>query len=154
MERTSNMHSKDEMIIDALKKNARASCKEISRDTGIPITTVHNRIKKLEANNTIIGYRAMINQPKLGYKICAYVLIGIDYHPKGKQVKQDELAKELSEFRGVEETQIVTGDTDMVFKIRAKDMKDLNRIIKSIVETPGINSTNTLIVLEHIKDLQ
>lgn len=148
------MNKKDELIIKELKKNARASCKEISKQTGIPITTVHNRIKRLEAAGLIIGYQVLLDQRKLGVPLCAYVLVSIDYHPKDKQINQEELAKELAETEGVEEAHIVTGNTDMVFKIRAKDIKNMNEIIKGIVETPGVSATNTLVVLDPIKDKQ
>jgi len=147
------MHEKDEKIIEALKRNARASCKEIASQTGIPITTVHNRIKKLEAEGIISGYRVMIDPKKCGYKLCAFVLVKIDYHPKDKKIDQEELARQLAALEGVEETHVVTGETDMVFKIRAKDIKDMNKIIKGIVETPGVSATNTLVVLEPIKDI-
>jgi Lrp/AsnC family transcriptional regulator, leucine-responsive regulatory protein len=147
------MHEKDEKIIAALKNNARASCKEIAALTGIPITTVHNRIKKLETEGIIAGYRVMIDPKKCGYKLCAIVLVKIDYHPKDMKTDQEKLARGLSQIEGVEETLVVTGETDMVFKIRAKDIKDMNKIIKSIVETPGVSATNTLVVLDPVKDL-
>ena len=151
--KNNTMHEKDEKIIEALKKNARASCKEIASQTGIPITTVHNRIKKLENEGIISGYRVMIDPKKCGYKLCAVVLVKIDYHPKDVKTDQEKLAKTLAEIEGVEETHVVTGETDMVFKIRAKDIKDMNKIIKSIVETPGVSATNTLVVLDPVKDL-
>ena len=41
---------KDLAIIEALKKNAKASVARLANETGLPATTVHNRIKKLNKN--------------------------------------------------------------------------------------------------------
>ena len=41
---------KDQLILEVLKENSTLSTSKIAKSTKIPITTVHNRIKKLEKN--------------------------------------------------------------------------------------------------------
>ena len=50
------LDNKDVQLLEILEKNAKAPVQEISEKTGIPASTVHHRIKKLEANKIIKGY--------------------------------------------------------------------------------------------------
>ena len=59
-----NINEKDRKILDVLKKNAKLTTSQISKKTNIPITTVHNRIKKLEQQEIIKGYTIVLNQEK------------------------------------------------------------------------------------------
>jgi len=50
------LDDKDWQILEILKDNAKLTSHKISKKTAIPITTVHNRIKKLEMNGIIKKY--------------------------------------------------------------------------------------------------
>ena len=62
------MTKKDHVILDLLKHDAKLSTREMSEKTGISMTTVHNRIKKLEREGVIRGYMAVIDKKKLKKK--------------------------------------------------------------------------------------
>ncbi len=65
----------DLMVLDILKKNAKLTTSEISRIVRKPITTVHNRIKKLVKEGVIKNYTVVINYKKIGNHIDAFVLV-------------------------------------------------------------------------------
>ena len=146
------MDEKDEKIVMILKKNAKLSTHEISKKTLIPITTVHNRIKKLEKDEIIKGYTVNLDYAKLGKALSAYTLVSVDY-PSLKQIKmnQEQLARKLMSYDEVEESSMVTGAFDMVLKIRAKSMADLDKFITGVLrEQKGIGATQTLMVLHEL----
>ena len=58
------MDEKDEQILQILLINSKLSTHQISKKTGIPITTVHNRIKKLTKKGIIKGYTIVIDHKK------------------------------------------------------------------------------------------
>jgi DNA-binding Lrp family transcriptional regulator len=58
------MDEKDELILQALEKNAKLSSRAIAEKIGLPISTVHRRIRKLELDKVIKGYRATIEYEK------------------------------------------------------------------------------------------
>ena len=64
------MDKNDEKILKILSENSRTSISTISKKTGIPDTTVSNRIKKLE-KNTIKEYTTIINPQTIGLNITA-----------------------------------------------------------------------------------
>ena len=65
--------NKDLLILDALKRNAKAPIAQIAKETGLPGTTVHNRIMKLNKEKVIKGYTIKVDNKKLGKGILAYV---------------------------------------------------------------------------------
>lgn len=146
------MDTKDEKILGILKENAKLSTQEISKKTLIPITTVHNRIKKLEREGIINGYTINLNHAKVGKALTAYILVAVEYNLlKQAKITQEELGKKLMAYDAVEEVAMVTGSVDMVLKIRSKDMKELDSFVTGTLrELAGVGPTQTLMVLHQL----
>ena len=145
-----NLDKKDLKIIEILKQNSKQTTSQISKKFNIPITTVHNRIKKLEKLGIIKNYTVVLDYKKLDKGILSYVLVSVMYTlPNGKKVSQEEIAKNLKNL-GAEEVSIVTGGTDIIVKVRVKDVEELNDfIIKRLRDIEGVDKTQTLIVLNN-----
>lgn len=147
-----NMDEKDEKILKLLKENSKLATHQISKKTLMPITTVHNRIKKLEKEGIIEGYTIWLNYKKIGRPIAAYTHIILDYKlMKEKKVSQHELAKKLKQHEFVEEASMVTGAMDIIIKVRVKDIDELdNFVTKYLRNIDGIEKTQTMVVLNEI----
>jgi len=143
---------KDLAIIEVLKHNSNLSTQQISRKTNIPITTVHNRIKKLEKSGIIKGYTILLDNKKIGKAIGAYIHIVVDYKLlKEMKMSQHVLAKKLKQHEFVEEAIVVTGGTDIILKARVKDIDELdNFVIKYLTNIDGIERSQTNVVLHEI----
>ena len=145
------LNEKDLKILDVLKRNAKLSTQQISKKTLIPITTVHNRIKKLEKEGIIKGYTILLDNKKMGKYITAFILINVVYNIPNKKINQEDLAKELKKFEVVEEVNILAGGSDIIIKVRTKDIEELNDfIIKRLRNIEGIDKTQTMIVLKEV----
>lgn len=142
---------KDRKILDALKENSNLTSRRLSKKLRIPITTVHNRINKMQKLGVIKGYTVRLDYKKLDMGILSYILVGVMYMlPDGKKLSQENIAKEIKKT-GAEEVCIVTGGTDIVVKVRAKDVEELNDyIIKKLRNIEGVDKTRTMIVLKEI----
>lgn len=122
----------------------------LAKKLRIPISTVHSRIKKLEATGVIKYYRGEIDWKKTGLNLSAYILINIDVDTL-KRIKktQEELLKELIEVPFVREGCIVTGEADLLIKVVTKDTTDLRDVIlNNIGQIEGISKSKTMIVLD------
>lgn len=113
------------------------------------MTTVHNRIKRLEKLGVIKGYTVDIDHKKLGKDITAIILMTVSYVlPDGRKVSQIELAKEVRRNPAVEDVCIVTGGSDIVLTVRVDNVEQLNDfIIKYLRGIDGVDKTQTMIVL-------
>ena len=146
-----SLDDKDYLILKELKEKAKSSTQQISKKTRIPITTVHNRIRKLESEGIIKGYTTVLDNKLLG-DIIALVLITVMYHlPNGKVIDQEELALKIKINENVEEVDIITGATDLIVRVRTKTVDELNNfVIKYLRNIPGIERTQTLVVLKSV----
>ena len=152
MEKYSIMDEKDEKILNLLKENSKLTTQQIAKKTLIPITTVHNRIKKLEKEGIIKKYTLNLDNKKIGKNVAAYVHITVDYRLlKENKISQHELAKKLKQNEFVEEAAMVTGGTDIIIKVRVKDIDELDDFVtKKLRNIDGIEKTQTMVILNEI----
>jgi Lrp/AsnC family transcriptional regulator, leucine-responsive regulatory protein len=148
------MSKKDDAILEVLRTNARKSTKELAQMLGMPISTVYDRIKKLEESGVIEGYRAVLNPKKLGKGMGAIVSITVSYYSRtGEKVSQRKLAEKLAAIQCVEEVHIVAGGNDIIMKVRVANVDELNRfVIDDLRNIDGVDKTQTAIILDSVKD--
>jgi len=146
--------NKDLLILDALKRNAKASIAQIAKETGLPGTTVHNRIKKLNKEKVIKGYTIKVDNKKIGKGILAYVSIVLSYDLLKKNgITEKELASKIAKLPFVEEANTVTGDADTILKVRFSNMDELNEFVtRKLRNFQGIQKTKTIVILEEVMD--
>ncbi len=139
--------AKDNEILSLLLKDSSLTKKQIARKLSLPLTTVHNRIKKMEQAGVIRGYHASADWKKLGFDLCAIVSITVKYETKA--YSQDETAKTIRALSGVEWVGIVAGTTDIIAKVRKKDSEDLNDfLLNRLRKVAGVDTTTTIVVLK------
>lgn len=139
--------SKDLQILNLLIADSSVTKKKIAKTLNLPLTTVHNRISKMQKNGTITGFAAKPDYKKLGYSISAFINITINY--SNKAYSQEETAKKISKLEGVDSVCIVAGNYDLIAKVRKKDTDDLNNfIINHLRKIPGIDKTTTVVILK------
>ena len=143
------LDEKDIKILNILKGNSKLSTQQISKKASIPITTVHHRIKKLEKAGVIKGYTVLLDNKKLGKKLAAYILVTVDYKfLKQVNISQHDLARKLKKHELVEEVDMVTGGTDLILKIRVRDIEQMDEFItKYLRNVEGIERTQTMLIL-------
>ena len=107
---------KDMIILDSLQKNSRKSIKEVSKETGIPRTTVFDRVKKLEQDGTIKRFTIVPDYKKLGLDITVFILVKFRHSTKSQRT----VAEEILKLKGVREVYIITGEHDLLVKFHAK----------------------------------
>ncbi|MBR9703412.1 Lrp/AsnC family transcriptional regulator [Candidatus Woesearchaeota archaeon] len=136
---------KDLLIIAELQRNAKATTGQIAKRTGIPVTTVHNRIKALEKNKVITTYIPLLDYAKLGLRLHALIFVTVE----GKGADQEELAKQFLKMAGVKKASILTGGYDMLLDTRIEDVDALNNLlVHELRKIPGVDKTQTMLVLK------
>ncbi|HLC79791.1 MAG TPA: Lrp/AsnC family transcriptional regulator [archaeon] len=142
---------KDREIINQLISNSRQTVGQLGKKIGMPPTTIHNRIKKLEHEGIIRNYTADIDYKKLGRPVMAFVGITVNYNVEGKKIKQQEIARQIKKLEGVREVTILTGGLDIIVKVMAIDIDDLNELVtEKLRDIDGVDKTQTMIVLTQV----
>jgi DNA-binding Lrp family transcriptional regulator len=140
------MDEVDDKILEKLNENARKSYREIARELNISLTTVSNRIKKMENEKVIERYIPLINQEKIGFDLTAVINVKISH---GKLI---EVQERISKDKHVSCVYDITGDWDSLIIAHFKDRRDLNSFIKGVLSMVNVEKTNTQIVLNIVKN--
>ena len=143
------MDEKDYKIIELLLENSRLTTKQLSRELGIPQTTVHNRIKRLRAKGIIKRFTIELDKKKLGRGLVAYIFCTVSYRSaKGKKIDQYEVAQSVKAFPEVDEVSVLTGEVDLLVRVALRDVDALNEfVIFKLRNIDGIERTTTSVVL-------
>ena len=134
----------DKKILKMLMENSRRPILEIAKNIGISGAAIHQRLRKLEKNNLIIGSSIKVNTKILGYTTMAFIGIFLDRATNNKTV-----VNQLKEIKEILECHYTTGDWSILAKLICKDNEDLMEILTKKIQTiNGVARTETYISLE------
>lgn len=142
------MDSIDEDIISAIYSGT-IRYSSLAKELGLPVSTVHFRVKRLEREKIVKYYRGEIDWKKAGLSLTAFISINVDVDLlKSLKKSQKQLLDELLGITYVKEGHIITGDADIILKVIARDSEHLGKILlNSIDAKQGVVRTKTIIVL-------
>ncbi len=140
---------KDRAILDILKEHGDYTTRQIAKKTLLPITTIHNRIRKLKREGVIRRFTIDIEPKSIDKNLTIYVLISVDLQfLKHKKRTQYDVAKELRKFYFVERADIVSGGTDLLAIVRVKDVEEYDKVLLGKIQLiEGISNTQSLMVI-------
>ncbi|MCF0248310.1 MAG: Lrp/AsnC family transcriptional regulator [Synergistes sp.] len=125
-------------ILKILQEEGRISFNELGRRVGLSSPAVAERVRRLEEAGLILGYRAIVDQNKLGYPITAYIRLSIAV---SYLAQADELAKSIPE---VLECHHLTGSDGVILKVIVSSVGHLEDVISKM---GSCGMTTTAIVL-------
>jgi Lrp/AsnC family leucine-responsive transcriptional regulator len=149
------LDDKDVAILTYIQKNCKLTAREIARRIHSPITTVFAKIKRMEELGIIKEYNAVLDSRKLDYGATAFILASVSYGAKNSslQLSQRNIANEIAKFPEVQEVHIITGDWDLLIKLKGKDVETVGKIvIDKLRLVKGIEKTLTCMVFETCKE--
>lgn len=138
----------DRKLLDALQRDDRRSLAELSAETGVPASTVNDRIRRLVRNGVIAGFHARLAPEALGLDLLAFVLVGWN-DPKVEQAFLDRIQASPA----VLECHHVTGIWNYLLKVRVGTTRDFEAFLSDVVKgTEGVQRTETIIALSSAKE--
>jgi len=129
-------------ILALLQENCKLPLAKIGAKVGLSAPSVIERIKKLEDNGVINGYRAILDARRLGNDVTAFIGVSIS-HPK----LIGEFEKDIVELDGVLECHHVTGQHTLLLKVKTQNTSSLEELISRIRSIEGVDRTETMVVL-------
>ncbi len=116
-------NSKNIEILRLLQKNPRMSIAELARKIGMSNPAAKERVRRLEKNGVIAGYRLELDPKAAGHEITAFVRI----RPlPGRLPKIAAMAQRIPE---VVECHRITGEDCFILKIHLPDIASLDRVL-------------------------
>lgn len=142
----SELDETDLAILRSLIKNARITISKMSQDIDVPDATISNRLKKLE-HDVIKRYTVLLDPDKLGLEMTAIIIIQTETEKHGL------VKMEISKLDEVSEVYSVSGEYDLLIKLWAHDIDELNQLINSKIRSiDGVEDLTEMIVMERVKE--
>jgi Lrp/AsnC family transcriptional regulator for asnA, asnC and gidA len=136
----------DLAILRSLQNNARITISKMSDDIDVPDATISHRLKKLE-ESVIKHYTAVLDYHKLGLTMMAIIIIQTETEKHGA------VKMELSKLDEVSEVYSVSGEYDLLIKLWAHTIEELNQLINSKIRSiDGVEDLTEMIVMESVKE--
>ena len=151
---SAKLDEKDLAILTLIQDNSKLTANQIAKKINTPITTVFAKIKRMEELGIIKQYRAILSPEKLNVATAAFILASVSYHTNdGKPITQRDVATEISQFPEVQEVHIITGDWDLLVKLRAENVEAIGKfVVNKLRNIQGLDKTLTCMVFETVKE--
>ncbi len=135
------LDEKDELILDLLERNGRATLSQMSQATSLSVSAVQSRVQKLERRGIIEGYRAIINHEKRGEAVTAFVSVTpLNY------AEESTIPERLKDIPGILSCDSISGAPSFMLTVRVATPGRLESLLNLIHKTVPV-STETTVVL-------
>lgn len=139
----------DRNILEELQKNGRLSNVELSKRVGLSPTPCLERVKRLENDGYITGYRATLDPALLDAALLVIVEITLE---KTSPDVFDDFSKAVQDVDVIQECHLVSGDFDFLLKTRVKDMAAYRELLgDTLLRLPAVSESRTYVVMEEVK---
>jgi DNA-binding Lrp family transcriptional regulator len=140
------MEPKEIEMLRVLVEDARRSYREIAKEVHTSIATVSTHVKRMERDEVILGYTAVVDPAKVGYDLTAVIGVRIS---KGKLM---EVQRKVASSENVFAVYDVTGEWDSIVLARFRSRKELDGFIKMFQAMEHVERTYTYMVLNIVKE--
>jgi len=135
----------DRQLIGLLRNDARASVASLAKTLGVSRGTVQNRMARLAANGTVVGYTVRLKPNVEEQRIRAFMTGAVE----GNQL--DAVIKALRGEPAVTALYSTNGRWDIVAELRADTLESFDRVLARIRLIEGISQTETSLLLSTFK---
>ncbi|WKW45539.1 Lrp/AsnC family transcriptional regulator [Myroides sp. JBRI-B21084] len=142
----------DLKLVALLQKNCKQTTKELADQLTLSTTAVYERIKKLEKQQIITDYVAVVNKDKINRSFMAISHVKIKSHSKDAII---QFEKKIHQIPEVLECFHVSGEYDYILKIGVADMEAYREFMLSKLTTmEEVQSTHSMFVIQEVKSLK
>ncbi|PZG54278.1 AsnC family transcriptional regulator [Spongiactinospora gelatinilytica] len=135
------MEEIDRRIVTLLAVDGRMSFTDLAKVTGLSVSAVHQRVRRLEKRGVIRGYAALVDHDAVGLTLTAFISIKpID------PAAPDDAPERLAHLTAIEACHSVAGDESYILKVRVRGPLELEELLQQIRAAANV-STRTTVVL-------
>lgn len=139
----------DAAILRVLSAEGRISITDLAARINLSNTPTQARVKRLEKDGFITGYRAMLDPVKLGLDHIAFVEVKLN---DTREVALSAFNVAVMAVPEVEECHMTASHFDYILKVRTSDMKAYRQVLgQQISALPHVSHTSTHVVMEAVK---
>lgn len=142
------MDAIDGKILAELSHQGRMSITELGERVGLSVSPCHRRVRDLERDGIITGYRATIDHALTGFGFEAIVLVTM---LRANSASVADFEEAVIKIGNIVEAQRLFGEPDYLLRVMCADTADYQRLWDEHLGTlPGVGKLNTTLVMKHV----
>jgi DNA-binding Lrp family transcriptional regulator len=141
----------DLKLLDMLQQDGRVTVQALSEAIHLSARATLNRVRKLETEGIIEGYRALVSRSALGEQICVFAEIALKDQ---RQAVIQRFEKRMAASPEVVACYIVSGRYDYLVRVACPNLAHYHRLINAWLDDAslGVEKIVTNIELQTIKE--
>ena len=141
----------DRAIVQVLSGDGRMSITELAGRIGLSKSPTQARLRRLEETGVIAGYRALVDQIRLGLDHVAFVEVRLNDTRESALGAFNTAVAKLPE---VEQAHMIAGNFDYLLKVRTCSMADYRAVLGEKISTlPHVSGTSTFVAMQAVKEV-
>lgn len=140
----------DRAILEVLSRDGRISITDLAKEIGLSKSPTQARLRRLEAEGVVTGYRAMLNPIRLGLDHVAFVEVKLNDTRESALTAFNSAVRQVPE---IEQAHMMASNFDYLLKVRTTSMSAYRTVLgEKISALPHVASTSTFVVMEAVKE--
>ena len=140
----------DQAILRIMSKQGRMSVSDLARQIGLSKSPTQARLKRLEADGYIQGYRALVDPIRLGLDHVAFVEVKLS---DTREAALEAFNAAVVQVQEIEEVHMLASHFDYLLKVRSRSMSDYRAVLgEKISSLPHVASTSTYMSMQAVKE--
>ena len=141
------MEETDRLILRLLARDGRTSFTDLAKATGLSVSAVHTRVKRLEQRGVVRGYAANLDAVAIGLPLTAFISVKpID------AAAPDDIPDRLAHIDVIEACHSVAGDESYILKVRVGSPADLEALLGEIRAAANVTTRTTIVLSTPYED--
>ena len=126
------------------------SITNLAQKVGLSKSPTQARLRRLERDGFILGYRAMVDPIRLGMDHVAFIEVRLS---DTRENALDAFNKAVAKIPEIEEAHLIAGNFDYLMKVRTRSMRDYRLVLAEKISTmPFVASTSTYVAMQAVKE--
>ena len=139
----------DVRILSIVQKNNRLTTEALAEMAGLSATACQRRLKRLREEGIIEADVSIISPKAVGRYVQMLVLVSLE---RERRDIIDRFKKAIRTTREVVNGFYVTGESDFVLYVTARDMEEYEEFTRRFFyENPDIKGFKTLVIIDRVK---
>jgi len=143
------MDTLDRQILIQLQQDGSLTNARLAQALGLSQSAMSERVRRLEQDGHITGYRALVDPASLGLGLQAFVAAELNHHSTASIQSFEQGVMTLQAVRACYH---VAGRFDYLLHVAVRDLEHLGHLIKyDIAAIPGVDKVETMLVYSEVK---
>lgn len=140
----------DQRILDVLSRDGRITVTDLARDVGLSKTPCQVRMRRLEREGFIRGYRAILDPQKMQRAHIAFIEVKL---ARTSEVALDAFNIAVQAIPEIEQCHMIAGGYDYLLKVRTEDIAAYRQVLaEKIAALPDVAQTSTFVAMQSVKE--